>query len=198
MKRIGVDFDNTLVCYDGLFHTAAIAQGVMPKSGPQDKKEVREWFVRHSKEDDFTLLQGYVYGPGLINAKPYPDALKRLAGWKEQGCDIVLVSHKTSVPYKGPRYDLRTAAREWLAVNGFLDSGLLTPENIYFEDTFDDKAKRIAWLGCTHFIDDMKQFLMHPFLPKGMGRWWFLPGGPVVQLEGLSVFSAWKDMADVI
>ena len=28
--RIGVDFDNTLVCYDGVFHRAALERGLIP------------------------------------------------------------------------------------------------------------------------------------------------------------------------
>ena len=62
---LGVDFDNTLVCYDGLFHAAAVAGGLMPLDAPCDKRGVRQWFIERDREKDFTLLQGEVYGPGL-------------------------------------------------------------------------------------------------------------------------------------
>ena len=34
---IGVDFDNTIVCYDGLFHRVAVEQGLIPQKFPRVK-----------------------------------------------------------------------------------------------------------------------------------------------------------------
>ena len=28
--RIGIDFDNTIACYDGVFHQAALERGLIP------------------------------------------------------------------------------------------------------------------------------------------------------------------------
>ncbi len=100
--RLGVDFDNTLVCYDGLFHAAAVARDWMPEDGPRDKNGVRQWFVDRGREDDFTILQGEVYGPGLRHALPYPDALSCLEGLKTRGVELYLISHKTVAPVLSP------------------------------------------------------------------------------------------------
>jgi hypothetical protein len=30
--RIGLDFDNTIACYDGVFHAAALERGLIPEA----------------------------------------------------------------------------------------------------------------------------------------------------------------------
>ena len=36
--RIGVDFDNTIVCYDTLFHRLAVEEGLIPPDIPPRKE----------------------------------------------------------------------------------------------------------------------------------------------------------------
>ena len=191
---LGVDFDNTLVCYDGLFHAAAVARGLMPEDGPQDKNGVRDWLIEHGRGDDFTLLQGETYGPGLGAARPYPDALECLAEMQAAGAMIYVVSHKTATPVLGPAYDLRAAARAWLAANGFLTPGPVAEDAVFFEDTMAAKAARVAALGCTHFVDDMERFLMRPDFPAETARLWFRPV-PSAPAPELAAFASWCDLA---
>ena len=40
--RIGLDFDNTIVTYDSLFHKVATEQGLVPASLPVSKLAVRD------------------------------------------------------------------------------------------------------------------------------------------------------------
>src|SRR6185437_11131914 len=41
VMRIGIDFDNTIACYDGVFHAAALERGLIPKDLARDKNSVR-------------------------------------------------------------------------------------------------------------------------------------------------------------
>ena len=70
--RIGIDFDNTTACYDGVFHAAALERGLIPANLGSDKNAVRDYLNGHGRADDFTELQGYVYGARMDLASPYP------------------------------------------------------------------------------------------------------------------------------
>lgn len=191
---VGVDFDNTLVCYDGLFREAAAARGWLPSHAPHDKNGVRDWLIREGREDRFTLLQGEVYGPGLVRARAYPGARDCLVRLKAAGARVVVVSHKTRYPVAGPSYDLRRAAREWLVAQEILSTGLLMAEDVFFEDTMSEKAERIKSLGCTHFIDDMERFLVMPGFPDAVTRLWFTPAGDKGRKD-LRGYPSWSALA---
>ena len=60
--RIGVDFDNTIANYDGVFHKAALERGLIPASLGSGKTDVRDYLNGSGRKDEFTELQGYVYG----------------------------------------------------------------------------------------------------------------------------------------
>ena len=60
---IGVDFDNTIVCYDGVFHRAAVERGLIPPELPVSKGQVRDHLRRLGQEHAWTELQGEVYVP---------------------------------------------------------------------------------------------------------------------------------------
>ena len=71
---IGLDFDNTIVCYDDVFYTAALEKHLITSESPLSKTEVRDTLRAAGKEQDWIELQGYVYGPGMKLAKPFPGA----------------------------------------------------------------------------------------------------------------------------
>ena len=60
--RIGIDFDNTIACYDGVFHAAALERGLIPPHLGRDKNSVRDHLNGVGRNDDFTELQGYEIG----------------------------------------------------------------------------------------------------------------------------------------
>ena len=70
--RIGIDFDNTIACYDGVFHTAALERGLIPANLGRDKNSVRDHLNGAGRNDDFTELQGYIYGARMDLVAPYP------------------------------------------------------------------------------------------------------------------------------
>ena len=198
--RIGVDFDNTIVCYDGVFHAAAVERGLIPTDLPVNKDSVRDYLRRWGREDDWTQLQGYVYGPRMREAEPFPGALEFLERCARVQVPVWIISHKTRYPCRGPEYDLHAAARDWLATHGLHDAATvaLPPDHVCLELTKPDKLARIAAVGCTHFVDDLPEFLAEPAFPPGVRRLLFDPRG---RHEGGTPFpraSTWEEIWELI
>ena len=161
MTLIGLDFDNTLVCYDRLFHKTALERGLIDNSIPPDKVAIRNYLRKENRDEDFTLLQGEVYGLKILEAEPANGMLEALMELNKLQIPMVLVSHKTKTPYRGPRYDLHESAINWLNKYGFFSrKGLAwSRDQVFFESTKTEKIERIKSLGCTHYIDDLEEIL---------------------------------------
>src|SRR4051812_29102353 len=147
--KLGVDFDNTIVSYDRLFHRVACERGLIAPETPATKAAVRQALVDLGREDDWTEMQGYVYGARMDDADPFPGVLDFFGRCVAAGLDVAIVSHKTRHPYRGPRYDLHQAAHAWLEQQGFYDDRRigLGRASVYFELTKREKLDRIAQLG---------------------------------------------------
>ena len=74
--RIGIDFDNTIACYDQLFHRMALEKGLIPADLPEGKSQVRDYLRHGGKEDAWTELQGHVYGARMGEAPPFPGVIE--------------------------------------------------------------------------------------------------------------------------
>ena len=170
MTILGLDFDNTLVRYDKLFHQLALEKSLIDKSLPADKTAIRDYLRSQGQDEQFTLLQGEVYGLRILEAEPAEGMLEALLHLNEHGIRMVLVSHKTRTPYKGPVYDLHAAAVEWLKKYDFFKSDKLnwTLDQVFFENSKSEKAARIQSLKCTHYIDDLPEIL--ELIPKNIKR----------------------------
>ena len=155
--RIGIDFDNTIACYDGVFHAAALERGLIPSNLARDKNSVRDYLNGASRADAFTELQGYVYGARMDLASPYPGFADFVTSARKAGHDLFVVSHKTRVPMLGARHDLHAAARGFLTARGLIGEGTIDPVNVFFELTKEAKVDRIASLRCDAFIDDLPE-----------------------------------------
>ena len=170
MTLLGLDFDNTLVDYDDLFHKLAVEKELIEHSVPANKQLIRDYLREQGKNEEFTLMQGEVYGKRILEAKPMTGMTDALWKLKQKRIEMVLISHKTKIPYKGPRYDLRAAARSWLLKYKFYNDNFLgwKEEQIHFEDTKEEKIERIKNLGCNAYIDDLNEILAR--LPTTMIR----------------------------
>jgi len=175
--RIGVDFDNTIVCYDQVFHRVALEQGLIPPTVPVSKGSVRDHLREAGNEDAWTAMQGYVYGVRMLDAPAFPGAIDFFRRAVRAGVRVHIVSHKTRYPYLGPKYDLHQAALDWLEKNGFFDSADvgLTRRQVYLELHKHEKLGRIGALSCTHFIDDLPELLAEPSFPRQVERYLFDP-----------------------
>ena len=176
--RIGIDFDNTIACYDGVFHAAArLRRGLIPAELPPDKNSIRDHLNGTGRNDDFTELQGYIYGARMNLVALYPDFVEFVAAARKAGHELFIVSHKTRHPMLGPKHDLHAAAKEFLAACGLVGDGAsqIDPARVFFELTPQDKVARAAALACEVFIDDLPEILAMPGFPKGMRRILFDP-----------------------
>lgn len=174
---IGVDFDNTIVCYDNVIYRVAVQKGFIPTSLSATKEVIRDYLRNSGKEEAWTELQGYIYGSVIKEAPPFPGVKDFFSHYLRQGINLSIISHKTLYPFLGPKYDLHRAAHEWLDFHGFYDPSQigLSPSQVYFELTKQQKLDRIAKIGCTHFIDDLPEFLSEPSFPSSVQRILFNP-----------------------
>ncbi|MEG3641244.1 hypothetical protein [Magnetococcus sp. PR-3] len=167
--RIGIDFDNTIICYDPLFVQAAQDLGLL--STPQtnwDKPRIRDHIRRQADgELKWQQLQAEVYAHRLPQARPKPGVQHALQQLAKAGFELVVVSHKTQHAKQDPhQVDLRQGARTWLQAHGFFKrGGGLDPQKLYFEPTRDEKIARITQLQCRLFVDDLIEVLTHPDFP---------------------------------
>jgi hypothetical protein len=169
--RIGIDFDNTIVTYDALFHRVALERGLIPSSLPANKISVREYFRERGSEDLWTELQGYVYGARMSEAVAYPGAIEFFTWAQQRQIQPVIVSHKTRHPFLGERYDLHEAARRW--VQSILierSPPLIDGSAVFFELTKQEKIERIASLQLDYFIDDLPEILLAEAFPTRTTR----------------------------
>lgn len=173
-----MDFDNTIVCYDEMFHRAASELSLIPAAVHSSKEKVRDYLRAAGREDAWTELQGYVYGVLVPEAPLYPGVVDFFRACRARQIPVAIVSHKTRHPFIGPPYDLPEAAHACLHRNGFFEGDIgLTAEDVFFEPTKAGKIARITALGCTHFIDDLPEFLTEDGFPAGADRILFDPNG---------------------
>jgi nucleoside-diphosphate-sugar epimerase len=195
--HIGVDFDNTIVCYDTLFHQVALEQNHIPPELPASKGAVRDYLRQCGQEDTWTAMQGYVYGPRMQEAAPFPGVIDFFLRCQQQGVAVCIISHKTRHPFRGPAFDLHQSARGWLEHYGFFDPAHigLSSEQVFFELTKQEKIQRIASVGCTHFIDDLPEFLAEAAFPPTVERLLFDPNQNTGDEHGFRRFTAWTELA---
>lgn len=186
--RIGIDLDNTIVCYDGLFHQVAVRRGLIPSGLATDKQAVRDFLRNDGRNDDWTELQGLVYGEAMSEADPYVGFAEFAAAALRNDWTVLVISHRTRQPYLGPPHDLHAAARAWLAANV-----MLPEENVFLEVSLEDKLQRIAEQRCDVFVDDLPELLLHPDFPSAVERVCFDPANRCAE-AGLRRVAAWSEL----
>ncbi|WP_421999457.1 hypothetical protein [Reyranella sp.] len=169
--KVGLDLDNTLICYDHAFSRVGREEGLLPAAFQGNKVEVKRALLA-DRADGYLWerLQGLVYGRRIDAASLFDGVTDFLASCRRRGDGIVIVSHKTEKAHHDPQNtDLRVAALRWMEDNGFFaPAGLgLDRGSVHFEATRDDKVRRIGALGCDVFIDDLAEVLGHDAMPAG-------------------------------
>jgi hypothetical protein len=196
--RVGLDFDNTIVSYDALFHKLALEGGWIAADLPRSKLLVRDHLRRIGKEDVWTEMQGLVYGARMAEAESFPGVPDFLRWARSEGVEIFIVSHKTRYPFLGPQYDLHAAAREWIEQSLRDDRGpFIQPANAYFELTKEQKCARLGELNCAVFVDDLPELLTSPDFPLHVEPLLFDPEGHYGSV-GLQTVSSWRDVHRIV
>lgn len=196
--RIGIDFDNTIACYDGVFHKAALERGLIPADLGASKNAVRDHLNGSGRKDDFTELQGYVYGARMDLVAPYAGFDAFLKAANAAGHELFIVSHKTRTPMMGPAYDMHQAARGFLEARGFIGDAGVRAENAFFELTKEEKVARAASLRVEVFIDDLPEILSMTGFPAGMRGILFDPDGHHAALDRFERHASWGSIQSAL
>lgn len=169
--RVGLDFDNTLICYDSVFPALARRHGWLSGKAAS-KSQVKEQLLREDGNDlRWQRLQAEAYGSGILKAKAFPGAEAFVRGALKAGHDVFIVSHKSKTSHFDPSVRLRESALKWLKDNRIVENGHPDPKRIpakrvLFAATRDEKVAAIAKLGLDLFVDDLPEVLEHPNFPK--------------------------------
>lgn len=202
--RIGIDFDNTIACYEGVFHAAALERNLIPADLPSTKNAVRDHLNGSGRKDEFTELQGYVYGARMDLVAPYDGFAAFIERALGESHDLFIVSHKTRHPILGPKHDMHAAARGFLAANGFSGAGAgrIDDGRIFFELTKEEKIARAVALQVGVFIDDLPEILTMPGFPEGAKPILFDPHGSYPDgVEGrpdIAVTRYWNEVGELV
>lgn len=190
---IGVDFDNTIIDYSRLFVACALDLRLIEPGTGWTKQRVRDHIRARHGDPAWCDLQAEVYGARIVDASPMLGCLNALRRLRDLGAELKIVSHKTERAVARPNDgNLRDAARGWLAAHGFTTGpdAPLTGADVHFESTRGAKVRRIAALGCTHFVDDLVEVFEEPEFPGGVERLLF--GPPAIGVMAtIKCYSSW-------
>lgn len=168
--RIGLDFDNTLACYDAVFTQEAQKLGFISYAEDITKQEIKARLLsRPNGSRLWQTLQGRVYGPSMANAHLFPGVASFLLRSLQRGDELFIVSHKTEFGHFDPtQTSLRQAAMDWMECQGFFDPRrfCLLKEHVFFAHTREEKISRIASLNLDVFIDDLEDVFIQECFPS--------------------------------
>jgi len=197
--KIGVDFDNTIVSYDKVFHKVALEQSLIKSNLNISKIAVRDYLRKQGQNNIWTELQGYVYGERMLDADIFSGFINFLTFARKNSIEVSIISHKTIYPYLGNKYNLHDSAREF--ISKFLtdqNRNLVNNKNIFFELTQESKALRINQESCDFFIDDLPEiFALHNF-PKKTKKILFDPDKNHKNFDDGEICSSWENIQEVI
>jgi hypothetical protein len=188
---IGLDLDNTIVCYDRCFHVLATERHGLPDTVRAEKNAVRQFFRESGREADWTALQGIAYGQGMKKAEPFAGALDFVREAVARGHVVKIISHRTRQPIVGDATDLHASALEWLKREGFVGPGALPVSDVFFETSKEAKLQRIEEQGCDVFLDDLPELLLAESFPGNVEGWLFAPGQTAAPEE--RVVTSWAE-----
>ncbi|EMJ92110.1 phosphotransferase [Leptospira alstonii] len=201
--RIGLDFDNTLACYDKVFASATKVQKLIAEDWTGSKKELRD-YIRTLDDGEliWQKIQGKVYGKFMNRATLFPGVAEFLWKCKFNGTEVFIVSHKTSYGhFDEEKINLRTAALDWMAEKRFFDSEEfhIPSENVFFAETRAEKVKKINELELSFFIDDLIEVFEEKNFSSNTQKILFGNSGFTDHtIERLISFKSWKKISDFI
>ena len=202
--RIGLDLDNTIVCYDDVFQFIAKDLGLVSETWTGDKAQVRsEVRSRPGGELVWQRLQGQAYGKYMHRATLFPGVGNFLIRTKVRGDKVFIVSHKTEFGHHdSEQIPLRREALYWMRSHRFFDqTGFgLSEEDVFFESSRDTKIRKIAELDCDLFIDDLREVFAEPSFPDSTRK--ILFSNQKVEANDANRFTlistSWRDISQYL
>ena len=158
MIKLGIDLDNTIISYDDLIHN--LAKKKFPKirlsKNIRLKKIIKNKIIKFYNNDQWTKLQGIIYGEKILEAKLFNNFKEGIQKLKDE-FEIFIISHKTNKAAIGKNINLRSAAKKFLKKNdiSFCKNELINRNKILFASTQKEKIKLIKNNGIDIFIDDL-------------------------------------------
>jgi hypothetical protein len=202
--RVGLDFDNTIACYDQAFRECAKSLSFIPVGQATSKQEIKQTILGLADGDfKWQQVQGQVYGKFISHAALFPGVAEFLWRCRAADIEVFIVSHKTDFGHHdADRVNLRDAARDWMTKLGFFSGSRygIHPDHLYFEYTRDAKIKRITDLNLDYFVDDLPEVLEDDNFPARTQKIFFAPSGSshTVNVQGAFLSEHWKATADRI
>lgn len=199
---VGIDFDNTIACYDVLLHRLAQEKRLIPPGFQPGKKAIRDYIRRLPEgEMHWQRLQAILYGPAIDGAQLFDGVMRFLCRCKESGIHVFIVSHKTTFSnllMSGVNF--RQAATCWMRQHGLFEHGTtgLTTEQVFYEATRSEKVGRIRSLGCTDFIDDLEETFLEESFPRDVNKLLFNPHAEPVRTSEVCNCSHWSQIEEFI
>tara|TARA_B100001063_G_scaffold227750_1_gene238525 strand:- start:21 stop:632 length:612 start_codon:yes stop_codon:yes gene_type:complete len=176
--KIGIDFDNTIVNYEDSFHEEAVKRKIFTKN--QRKKNSKEILknklISKNKEEEWTTIQGIVYGKKMLRAKPYKNSINFINKFcDKKNFELFIVSHKTLYPIIGEKINLHKISKNWIKKKKIFKNKKIgwIKKHVFFLKTKEEKIKKIVQLKCDYFIDDLEEILKK--LPKKIKKIHFDP-----------------------
>jgi hypothetical protein len=161
---IGIDLDNTIAIYDNLIRNQVNLLKVPLEY--KSKKEIADYLRDSDSEEEWTKLQGLIYGPLMEYAEVANGFLYTLKKLIDDDFEIIIISHRTRYSQYDGLYDLHYFANKWIEKNIISKIGKNKIKNIIFAETIESKVNYISIENITYFIDDLPKVLNHINFPK--------------------------------
>ena len=169
MFNIGLDFDNTIACYEFVFPKVAKKLGLVNNNWLGTKKELKNLLINQPDgELQWQKLQGLVYGKYMSQAVLFPGVANFFLRCKRLNIQLYIVSHKTEYGhFDRDKIPLRKAALQWMKSKGFFNESkfCISSNIVFFCNTRKEKAEQISKLKLDAFVDDLEEMYSEPGFP---------------------------------
>lgn len=193
---VGFDFDNTIINYTNSFKKICQKKNLVPNNINKNKNSIRNYLRKKNIENEWTILQGEVYGKYIMDAEIYKGALKTILYLSKKKFEVKIISHKTKFPYMGEKVNLRLSAMQWLNKNLLKRTDIrVDQKNIFFEDSIKNKIKRIKEERCDIYIDDLPEVLS--LLPSKIKKILFSPNCDSKCYPKFIIMKSWEDFPKI-
>lgn len=197
--KIGVDFDNTIVNYDRVFHKSALELNLIPEDLEESKLAVRDYLRNLDQNDIWTDLQGFVYGEKMYEADIFDGFIDFLNFASNKSISVVIISHKTKYPYAGKKYDLHKSAERWILERLSISSiDFKHSKNFFFLPTKEEKVNKIIEEECDYFIDDLPEIFKIENFPLSTRKILFDPKSNYQTENNYTSVNNWKDLTSLL
>lgn len=153
--KIGLDLDNTIANCDSVFRiVASNLIGNVHVDLLSNRVLLRQYIRNTFGDNKWTEIQSLVYGPYYSKSIPNEGVIDFINQLIKLDHQVYIVSHKTTFDSFCGLYNLQNYATKWLNKNIF-NHLIKKLDGLYFEETIENKIKRIQILNCSIFIDDL-------------------------------------------